>query len=201
MARKKAISTDLLEGETLLRRSRQHWIALVVPTLSAISLTVIFFLFNRGLDHIWQTRHNIVWVDRVVLILYIAGLLKWAVPGLIAWITTIYVFTSERIVTRSGLLFIKGESLPLTKVNSIQFSKTLLERVFGSGSLTIESAADNRVLIKHVTHAEEIQLQLDSEIASRREFTTKRAPRKKVNQSEANAAKEQTLDLEGPTAN
>lgn len=169
MAAKKVVSTDLMPGETLLRRSRQHWIALVVPTLSAISLSVIYRLVMNGLDAIWADRSNFTWVDTTLLLLYVAGLLKWSGTGFIAWITTIYVFTSQRIVTRKGLLFISGESLPLAKVNSIQFSKTLLERLFGSGSLRIESAAENQVIIRHVTHAEEIQRQLDEQIAGAHE--------------------------------
>ena len=71
-----------------------------------------------------------------------------------------YLFTDQRIITRTGLFKIDGETIPLNKINSISFSKTLIERLYGSGSLVIESAARNEAVIKHVRGAENIQREI-----------------------------------------
>lgn len=155
-------STDLLPGETLIRRMRQHWIALVAPTFKFLLLTAGYLAMINGLNTFTPDRSGVPGVDWILFGIYLILLIKFAGIGWVRWFTTIYLFTDARIITRSGLLVIRGESIPLNKVNSIQFEKTLLERFIGSGSLTIESAAANEVRIQHVTGAEEIQLELDA---------------------------------------
>lgn len=146
---------SLIPGETTILRMRQHWIVLVRGVLAAVALTVALVYTERAL-HGWfpGMSHN---VDTGVVLVYLGFLIPWTIVPFLQWLTTIYLFTDRRIVTRTGLLRIRGEAITLSKVNSVQFSKTLLERLLGSGSLIIETAAENQVLIRHVSGAEEVQ--------------------------------------------
>lgn len=155
-------SIDLLPGEKLIRRMRQHWIALVRPAFGFIISTAGYIAVLAALNSFFPDRTDFPWFDWAFALGYAVLLLRFTARGLVSWITTVYLFTDNRIITRSGLLVVRGESIPLNKVNSIQFEKTLFERFIGSGSLTIESAAANEVRIKHVTGAEELQLELDA---------------------------------------
>ncbi len=72
-------------------------------------------------------------------------LLLWLWFGLwrfIKWWFTWYILTSERLVTRRGVIARQGTEIPLENINDIKFSQTVLERVLKSGDLLIESAGE-----------------------------------------------------------
>lgn len=158
---------QLVSGERVLWQMRPHWIILVVPTLMGIVTTAGYVGILQGLNIIAPDRAAAPWVDWVLLSVYSFVMIRYCAKGYVDWLTTRYTFTNQRVITKTGLIVISGETLPLDKVHSIQFKKTLLERVFGSGSLTIESAADNEAIIKNVTRAEEVHKDLYAEIAHR----------------------------------
>lgn len=77
----------------------------------------------------------------VVAVLVLAALvyfgLRWAV-----WATTNFVLTSDRIISRRGVLSKQGIEIPLERVNTVFFHQSMFERVIGAGDLTIESAGE-----------------------------------------------------------
>lgn len=158
---------QLVAGERILWQMKPHWIILVAPIVWAVTSTALLIAILSGLNNIAPDRSAAPFVDWVLWGVYLFILVRYTAKGFVDWFTTRYVFTNQRVITRNGLIVISGETIPLDKVHSIQFKKTLLERVFGSGSLTIESAADNQAIIKHVTHAEEVHGDLYAEIAHR----------------------------------
>lgn len=158
---------QLVAGERLLWQMRPHWIILVMPTIWGIVITAGYAGIMSGLNNLSPDRSSAQWIDWVLFGVYALLLIRYTAKGYVDWLTTKYTFTNQRVITKTGLIVISGETLPLDKVHSIQFKKTLLERLFGSGSLTIESAADNEAIIKNVTRAEEVHKDLYAEIAHR----------------------------------
>ena len=76
----------------------------------------------------------------------------------IFWLTTRYVVTDRRVMMRHGVLSRTGRDVPLTRVNDVSFSRTPVERLFGSGTLVIESAGDRgQVVLRDVPHVEAVQ--------------------------------------------
>lgn len=167
MAAQSGRDPQLVNGEQVLWRMRPHWIILVGPTFWGAVSTGVFVAIMSGLNAMIPNRSGAPWVDWVLFCVYAIVLIKYTGTGYVDWLTTRYTFTNQRVITRTGLIVINGETLPLEKVHSIQFKKTLLERLFGSGSLTIESAAENEAIIKNVTRAEEVHKALYEQIASR----------------------------------
>jgi uncharacterized membrane protein YdbT with pleckstrin-like domain len=170
---------QLVQGERILWTMRPHWIILVMPTIWGILLTSIYAVSIAGLNNLVPDRSSAPFVDWILFGIYLIALLRYTAKGYVDWFTTRYTFTNQRVITRSGLIVINGETLPLDKVHSIQFQKTLLERLFGSGSLRIESAADNEAIIRHVTRAEEVHADVYAEIAKRNEADGYSAPTKR----------------------
>ena len=62
---------------------------------------------------------------------------RWAV-----WTTTNLVITTDRLIHRSGVFAKQGREIPLTRINDISFTQTVLERMLGCGDLMIESAGE-----------------------------------------------------------
>jgi len=94
--------------------------------------------------------------------LYAAGIFQFWVNSL-----TRYYLTSQRFMQVYQLLSVRSKSLPLNRVQSMEESRTLFERIFGIGHIALESAGDtgtSRITAKHIEDphsvAEGIQSQL-----------------------------------------
>jgi uncharacterized membrane protein YdbT with pleckstrin-like domain len=69
--------------------------------------------------------------------------------------------TTRRVVTRTGVLSRKGRDVPMTRINDVSFSHTVVERIFGSGTLVIESAGERgQIVLSDVPHVEVVQREL-----------------------------------------
>jgi uncharacterized membrane protein YdbT with pleckstrin-like domain len=165
---KKIDAMTLIEGEEIIKRMRPHWIVLVpIVAIFVVFTTIYVFLFMTIEENVQGFFRDIfLWT---ITLIYIPSTLLLTMKRLIWWLTTKYLFTTKRIVTRTGLFVVKGESIALNKVQSIQFEKTLLERLVGSGSLIIESASENEIRIIFVTQAEQIQQRIYAQISSNEE--------------------------------
>ena len=149
---------SLIPGENVIQQMHPHWALLAKPLLNLIGLIGLVYLYFHFF-HMWLPNHSPK-IDLVFLTITGIALIPWVVAPYVKWATTMYLFTDQRIVTRTGLFRIEGETIPLNKINSISFSKSLLERLYGSGSLKIESAAEDEAIIKHVRGAENIQREI-----------------------------------------
>jgi membrane protein YdbS with pleckstrin-like domain len=69
----------------------------------------------------------------------------WVIGRYIGWISTHFILTSDRLVYRSGILHKTGVEIPLERVNTVRFSQRIVERIFGTGDLEIESGATEGV--------------------------------------------------------
>lgn len=83
------------------------------------------------------------WPDPIKIIAG-AGLLVtllWFVQRYIAWVSTHFVLTSDRVIYRSGIIAKRGIEIPLERINTIFFNQRIFERMLGLGDLDIESAS------------------------------------------------------------
>ncbi len=127
-----AYPTRLLsEGEAVIREFRPHWQAIAVPVAIAGGLTVIGAVVGAVL-----AQGPIPTVVGLVIGLAVV------LPKLAVWAFTKYVITNERVIVRSGVLARQGKEIPLEVINDVAFSQSLLERMFGSGDLLLESAGE-----------------------------------------------------------
>lgn len=158
-------SMTLIADEKIIKKLKPHWVVLIPVILVFVIFTTVYAVLMA-----WTLNETYgIWKDILgwtLTIIWFFSTLLLTIKRLIWWATTKYLFTNKRVVTRTGLIKVQGESIALNKIQSIQFEKTLLERLVGSGSLLIESAAENHIVITYVTHAEEIQQQLYAQISS-----------------------------------
>jgi uncharacterized membrane protein YdbT with pleckstrin-like domain len=52
------------------------------------------------------------------------------------------VVTTERVISRAGVVAKQGIEIPLDRINTVFFNQTLFERLIGAGDLGIESAGE-----------------------------------------------------------
>lgn len=148
--------TKLLgEGEVIEFEMKPHWRGLILPVIWLI-LTVFIgawlFTLMGGWDNIVETigRPAVIIIGLIIIIV-------WVVRPFLYWVTTQYVFTNRRIITRAGVISKKGRDMPLAKVNNVSFEVGVLGRILNYGRLEITSASDENLVIDDVPNVEVIQ--------------------------------------------
>jgi uncharacterized membrane protein YdbT with pleckstrin-like domain len=142
------------EGESIAFEMRPHWRSLVMPAIILIATVALagFLIGYLDPDGFQGGLRTAVWVIALLIIVV------FTVRPFLIWLTTQYVFTSRRVIVRTGLLSRAGRDMPLSRVNNVTFDKTPIERVLNCGTLTIQSAAEQGTLvIRSVPNVESIQ--------------------------------------------
>ena len=99
--------------------------------IAAAAIVVPSFLPARGTG-----RTVGAWTLLVVAAIW----LVWFLAKFLAWRTTHFVLTGDRLIFRSGILGRTGREIPLERVNDLSFHQSIFERMVGTGDLMIESA-------------------------------------------------------------
>jgi membrane protein YdbS with pleckstrin-like domain len=74
----------------------------------------------------------------------------------VRWRTTHFIVTTDRLIAREGVLKRTGLDIPMSRINSVQFEHGLLDRVFGCGTLIIESASDEPLKFDDIPQVERV---------------------------------------------
>jgi uncharacterized membrane protein YdbT with pleckstrin-like domain len=144
----------LADDEQVVLDMHPHWKRLLLPSLLlpvVVGLaTYLIFLLPAG-----SVRTPLRWAIVAVAVIV---LLRFSVWPWVTWQTTSYVLTTRRVVIRQGVFARSGRDIPLTRVNDVSFHHSLLDRMLGCGTLTIESAGERgQVALPEVPDVELVQ--------------------------------------------
>ena len=149
----------LADHEKLIFDLKPHWVALVPSVLWTIVALAALFLGYRGVDEVFDDNVNTakMVVGAVVTIAWYF----FAVLPALRWRFTMFVLTSDRLITRSGIIAKHSREIPLERINDVTFTQTVLERVLGAGDLLVESAGERgQTRISDVRKPEQVQLMI-----------------------------------------
>ena len=123
----------LTDDEDLVLDLRPHWWFLA--PVGAVVVIISILGLGALLTDWWGP------IDWVILILWIGslGYFGWMYSQ---WTTTNFVVTSERVISRRGIIAKEGIEIPLERINTVFFNQSIFERVIGAGDLGIESAGE-----------------------------------------------------------
>ena len=143
----------LADHERIVFELRPHWVA-VVPALLWAALIVLAWIALGALVDSGPARLAIT-VGALVALLFLS-----AVP-LLKWSNTLFVLTTDRLITRRGVIARQATEIPLERINDVAFAQSALERVVGAGDLLIESAGERgQTRITNVKRPEQVQLRI-----------------------------------------
>ncbi len=149
----------LSDGERIEMEMRPHWRALLVPGLVLLGIIIgliVLFSLLGGWDGFVGS------ISKTALVIVAIFLFAvFVVRPFLYWITTQYVFTNRRIIVRSGLVSKHGKDMPLSKVNNVSFDISVPGRIMNYGTLTIDSASDEALIIDGVPNVEQIQREVN----------------------------------------
>jgi uncharacterized membrane protein YdbT with pleckstrin-like domain len=139
----------LIPGEEVGLELRPHPVALAAPALAAlVGSGAAVWVLNR-FDGV------VVWV---VWAAWLARMLGYVVPKLVAWWTSIFVVSSDRVISREGFIAKRSMEIPLEQVNDVRFEQGIFDRMVGAGTLLIQSASTTGTnSFEDIRHPEDVQ--------------------------------------------
>ena len=123
-------------NESLVLDLRPHWLALALPSLGLVAAIAV------SLAVVLAVEGDLGRVLSIVALALLVVAVIWFVVRLLGWLNTNFVLTSDRIITRRGVLTKSGIEIPLERINTVFFNQRLFERMVGAGDLAIESAGE-----------------------------------------------------------
>ena len=154
----------LVPGEQIVMHKHPHWKMLVVPVV------VLLLVVGSG-TFVAALVSSQSWAQWAWLALGVVGigLVGWlTVAPVLRWRTTHFVVTTRRVLVREGVLARHGIDIPMSRINSVQFRHTVIERLLGCGTLIIESASDEPLEFDDVPGVERVHALLYNEVADER---------------------------------
>ena len=145
----------LIESEELVLELRPHWIALVMPAIVTILVIAGWILaVSYGPDD--GTGRDVVFWGATAVAIFV--LIWFPVRKFIAWVTSYFVVTSDRIIHREGWIAKRSMEIPLEAINDVRFHQGVFERMIGAGDLIISSASEfGREVFGDIRNPEHVQ--------------------------------------------
>lgn len=128
---------DLMPGEEMILASNPHWFYFWKQVAAAVGIFGLLLL-------LWTV--NTDWVDTFIGWVTLAAFIILVVDVIfefIQWQTTRFAITTERVAYQSGMIRRRGVSIPLNRVNNVNFHQTMIARMLNNGVVVIESAGES----------------------------------------------------------
>src|SRR5512141_349126 len=129
----------LIEGEELVLALRPHWIALVLPSIVPLLVVVGSVLALGYAPNDGTGRSVVVWG---ALVVGIAIFVWYPLRAFVAWATSNFAVTTDRIIHREGFIAKRSMEIPLEAINDVRFEQGIWDRIVGAGTLRISSASE-----------------------------------------------------------
>ena len=145
----------LIENEELVLEMRPHWIALVFPGIVVV-LVIAGWGVGISLGPSTGTGRDVLFWGASAVAVFL--LIWYPVRKFIAWATSWFVVTSDRVIHREGWIAKRSMEIPLEAINDVRFHQGVLERMIGAGDLIISSASEfGRQVFGDIRNPEEVQ--------------------------------------------
>ena len=154
----------LAADERVVLHRHPHWKRLFGPVLILLVATALA-AFGAGFVNQtdWQqtARTVVLLVILAVWLVIVGWLTLWP---FLNWWTTHFVITDRRVMFRHGLLTRQGIDIPLARINSVEFRHGLVDRMLRTGTLVIESAAQDPLEFHDIPRVERVHSLLYHEV-------------------------------------
>jgi uncharacterized membrane protein YdbT with pleckstrin-like domain len=129
----------LSEGEVVVLRTRQHWLALLLdaryPILLFIAGLVLLFL-SQSISGTFRNILGVVMIGAIVISLLLLAKIY------MSWYSEDYLVTNRRVLKVEGIINKRSADSSLEKINDAVLEQNLLGRMLNYGDLDILTAAD-----------------------------------------------------------
>jgi membrane protein YdbS with pleckstrin-like domain len=150
----------LTEGEEVVIHKHPHWKMLILPVL-------VFLIAVAGAAYLEALVRKQTWhfpVQIAIVVVAVLAIVWLTIMPLMRWRTTHFIVTTDRVMVRDGILNRTGMDIPLSRINSVRFEHGLIDRIWGAGTLIIESASDEPLEFDDIPNVEYVHSLLYREV-------------------------------------
>jgi len=133
--------TLLATGEVVVRRARQHWLAVARDAIRPLGIIVVAILLLFVAGQLTAIHDLLAYASLVGVIVGLAwiGLIAWR------WSEQDYLVTNRRVVKVDGIFNKHSADSSLEKINDAVLDQSAIGRIFGFGDLEILTASEETV--------------------------------------------------------
>jgi uncharacterized membrane protein YdbT with pleckstrin-like domain len=147
----------LTKDEHVVLHLHPHWKAMLRPVLVLVVAIAMVIAGGVLIPSGAAGTIGLLVIAAIALVL-VLWLTIWP---FVVWRSTHYVFTNERVLIQQGVFARDRRDIPLNRVNDHAMTQRFIERLFGSGTLTIESAGERgQSVLVDIPHVEMVQTTL-----------------------------------------
>jgi hypothetical protein len=133
----------LADGERVVLRARQHWLATIVEgrtawAIFAAAIVLLFLILQLGRS---PARDVVGYVALGLLLLAVI----WLIRVYWSWWSEDYLVTNRRVIKVEGILRKRSADSSLEKINDAVLDQSVVGRMLGYGDLDILTAAETSV--------------------------------------------------------
>ncbi len=154
----------LARDEQVVLHRHPHWKRLIgaVLVLLVTSAAAAFVAgYVNTLEWDASAKNVIFLVIGGIWLVLVGWLTVWP---FLNWWTTHFVITDRRVMFRHGLVTRAGIDIPLARINSVEFRHGLCDRILRTGTLVIESAAQDPLEFHDIPRVEHVHSLLYHEV-------------------------------------
>jgi membrane protein YdbS with pleckstrin-like domain len=141
----------LLDSERRVIRVRLHWASLAWEIFETIALLAVAVMVSYLLPPSLWLVQNILWYAALFV------LLRFAYQVVSWWVERIVV-TDKRMMKTTGIITTKVLMMPIGKVTDLTYERPFVGRIFGYGTMIVESAGQIQALnrLEYLPRAEQV---------------------------------------------
>lgn len=148
----------LAPGEQVVFHVRSHWKNLVAPVLALLAVGALLWFALVWWVPDPETQAVLRWVIVGLAVVLVAIFSLWP---FLTWLTTTDTLTTKRLISREGVLTRTGRDIPIDRVNAVNYERSVIDRLFGCGTLVVQTAGtESDVELHDVAHIERRLIQI-----------------------------------------
>ncbi len=154
-------------GEKILLKTRPQFISTLESAfIRFIILLILLYFFTTIIGYFAIIQGNIPYLTTIpfvqystdVLIFIIAILFFWILWNVMSWRATWYTVTSQRVQIKSGVISTKSVYMHFNKMQDIQVTQSLVQRISSSGDIEIFGGRDRtNLILENIPKPDEVE--------------------------------------------
>lgn len=153
-----ALSQKLLSQDEIVVRHMHSHIKKLLPAIIVESILVV----AAAVGSFYVPENARYWAIATIWIAVVVLSIPLIVVPWIKWSSTTYTVTTKRVITRTGVFTRTGHDLPLTRISDVQLVKDFNDRIFGCGTLALQTSSDDPLLLRDVPKVEMVQVEISN---------------------------------------
>ena len=158
------VENNLIPGETILYRTKLHWIVLFWPVLvgSLLGLISVLLFFSAVASRSGSSQSHSVAAGTGAFFLVVgAAIIGFGILRLNA---TEIAVTNKRVLIKTGLLSRRTIELLLSKIESIGVDESPSGRIFGFGTVIVRGTGGTPESFDQIAHPLEFRRQVHAHV-------------------------------------